>query len=176
MKKWLVKSLVVLCVFMSAVTGVLIYLRFSVGRSPIGFFSPHDADTLISEAEAARNIVVQNKRCSFTIDQSSLGNKQQEAEMLYIASMLDLYRARFGVAARTMSDLLKLNEISKSDWNRWNKTCYFYVDSSSASVVTCGRNLPSDAELTQLARRLDPIQRFYKIKDAEVLYIPTPRC
>ena len=166
---------------MTAVTliafGLLAYLRLSLRHAHIGFLTPQDVEVLISEANEARVAVAQNKACVYPIDESGRGDRKQEAEMLYIAAMLNLYRAKFGVAARSLADLDRVREPnSKLDARQLEKDCSLYVDSSSATVVSCGSSRPSDTELAKLVSGAEYEQKFYRVEGSEVLYIPAPKC
>src|ERR1035438_3533273 len=95
--------LVVLLVLVIGTVALIAYVRASIHH--LEFLTTSDVKVLISAANEARAAVAQNKACLFTIDESSVGDKKQEAEMLYIAAMLNLYRAKFGVAARNLEEL-----------------------------------------------------------------------
>jgi hypothetical protein len=169
--------LVVVLTLATGVVGFIAYVRASIHH--LGFLTTSDVKVLLSAANEARAEVAQNKACLFSIDESSVGDKKQEAEMLYIAAMLDLYRAKFGVAARSLGDLDRLRDFqqrSRLDTRRLQEDCYVYIDPSSASVVTCRGEKPSDIELARVMRTAEYVQRFYRLGESEVLYIPAPKC
>jgi len=159
--------------------GLLAYLRLSLRHAHIGFFTTHDVEVLTSAANEARVAVAQNKACVFPIDESGRGDRKQEAEMLYIAAMLNLYRAKFGVAARSLADLDRLSDFDRHnglDRRRLEKDCSLYVDPSGATVVSCGGSMPLGTELTKFISGAEFVQRFYSVGESEVLYIPSPKC
>jgi len=53
--------------------------------------------------------------CSAGADDSSIGNREIEAEMSYVAAMPSLYRARFGAYPSSVSDLIRLPEFEHAD-------------------------------------------------------------
>jgi hypothetical protein len=166
---------IVLLVLATGIVGFIAYVRTSIHH--LGFLTTSDVKVLMTAASEARAAVEQNKACVLPIDESSMGNRKQEAEMLYVAAMLDLYQAKFGVAARSLADLDRLRDRnSKLDWRRLEKDCSLYVDSSGASVVTCGGSRPSSVELAKLISGAEYMQKFYRVGGSEALYIPAPKC
>jgi hypothetical protein len=170
-------AVIVLLVLLIGGVGFIAYVRASIHH--LGFLTTSDVKVLMSAANEARAAVEHNKSCVLPMDESTKGDRRQEAEMLYIAAMLDLYRAKFGVAARSLSDLDRLRDFdqnSRLDKRRLEKDCFVYVDPSGASVVSCGGSKPSSAGLAKLVPGAEYVQRFYRVGKSEVLYIPVPKC
>jgi hypothetical protein len=170
-------AVLILVVVTIGVMGLVFYVRASIHH--LGFLTTSDVERLLSAANEAHAVAAQNKACLFTIDESSLGDKGHEAEMLYVAAMLDLYKAKLGVAARSLADLDKLRDFNQSnrlDRRRLQKDCAVYVDPSGATVVSCVGSKPSTTELARLASGAEYVQKFYRLGQGEVLYIPAAKC
>jgi hypothetical protein len=170
---------IVFSVFVVVALGAVAYFHEAIKHMHVGFFTESDVRLLVSEAQAARAAVLQNKGCVLKIDESSIGDKKLESEMLYVAAMLDLYRVRFGVTASSMHDLSRLTDFSqkgKLNITKLEKECSLYTSSVGSSIVTCGPSRPSDAELADFARNPEYMQRFYRLKGSEILYVPAPMC
>lgn len=159
--------------------GALTYFHLSLRRMRIGFLTPADVRTLMEAAERARGAVAENRTCVFGIDDSSIGDQGQEAKMLYLAAMLDLYRVKFGRTPATVAELDRLRTFDKAnalDVGKLDKECSIYPNSGGASVITCGTWRPSSDDLAALTNRAGYVQMFYRVGDHEVLYVPAPRC
>jgi len=172
-------ALIVFLVLVVAAFGAIAYFHEEIRHMHVGFFTESDVRLMVSEAQAARIAVLQNKGCVLKIDESSIGDKKLESEMSYIAAMLDLYRVRFGVDASSMHDLSRLTDFShnhKLDITRLEKDCSLYASSAGSSIVTCGPSRSSDAELAEFARNREYVQRFYRLMGSEILYVPAPKC
>ena len=175
MRKLIRAVVIVLIVLATAAIGLIAYVRIATQR--VGFFTTSDVKVLMEAANEARAAVEQNKTCVLPIDESSIGNRKQERQMQYVAAMLDLYQAKFGVAARSLADLDRIREPnSKLDTRRLEKDCSLYVDPGGATVVSCGGSRPSSTELAKLISGAEYKQKFYRIGDSEALYIPVPKC
>lgn len=168
---------IVLLLLVAGVVGFIAYVRVSIHR--LGFLTTSDVKVLMAAANEARAAVEQNKACVLPIDESSVGNRREEAEMLYVAAMLDLYRAKFGVAARDLRDLDRLRDFDQNnrlDKRRLEKDCAVYVDPGGATVVSCGGSKPSTTDLAKLVSGAEYVQKFYRLGVSEALYIPAPKC
>jgi hypothetical protein len=177
MSKQMRVTSVVAVVLIVAVTGFVVYVRMSIQH--LGFLNPSDVKMLMSAVDTARAAVVRDKACLFTIDESSIGDTRKEAEMLYVAAMLDLYRAKFGTSASSIADLDRLsdfNRASKLNANQLAKDCSVYVDPSGSSVVSCGGARPADADLALFMRSADYVEKFHKVGEHEILYVPAQKC
>lgn len=171
--------LVLVVILGTTIAGFLIYFSVSLRHIRLGLFTPADVQMLLSAANEARDAVEQHKACVLPIDESSLGNRTQEAEMLYLAAMLDLYRAKFGMAPRTLADLDRLRDFGKAnrlDGLRLEKDCSVYLDPSGATAVSCGGTRPSNTDLAKLISSAEYVQKFYRLGNSEVLYVPVPKC
>lgn len=167
--------LILLGVTMGAVA-LVFYVRASIHH--LGFLTKSDVEKLVSAASEARIATLENKACLFDIDESSVGDKGRETEMLYVAAMLDLYRAKFGVAAHNIDELdnlPELNQQSRAGSHLWKKDCYVHA-SEGATIVSCGNQKPSDLDIAEFAAVTGNVERFYKLGRSEVLYIPSPKC
>jgi len=117
--------------------------------------------------------------CIASADSASLGDREKEAEMSYVATMPDLYKSRFGVPASSVADLNKLPEFESA--NRLNnrefeKDCTIYFDQNTSFAVTCGSPKPSSAEASTFMRSAPFVRGFYKLGQSEILYVPAPKC
>jgi hypothetical protein len=172
-------ALIVFSVFVVVTLGAVAYFHEAIRHMHVGFFTESDVRLLVSKAQEARAAVLQNKGCWLKIDESSIGDKKLESEMSYVAAMLDMYRVRFGVAPRNIHDLSKLTD-SNQNWKlsmtKLEKDCSLYASSACSSIVTCGPSRPSDTELADFARNPEYMQRFYRLRGNEILYVPAPKC
>jgi hypothetical protein len=117
--------------------------------------------------------------CIASSDPGSLGDREKEAEMSYIATMPDLYKSRFGVPPSNIADLNRLPEFETA--NRLNNRefendCSIYFDHSASFAVSCGPTKPSSQDLAAFLYNAPFVRRFYRIGNNEVLYVPAPKC
>lgn len=81
--------------------------------------------------------------------------------------------------ANSIHDLSRLADFSqkgKLNVAKLEKECSLYTSSVGSSVVTCAPSRPSDAELADFALNSEYVQRFYRLRGSEVLYVPAPKC
>ena len=79
MRKLIRAVVIVLLVLATAAIGFIAYVRMSIQH--VGFFTTSDVKVLMEAANEARAAVEQNKTCVLPIDESSIGNRKQEAEI-----------------------------------------------------------------------------------------------
>jgi hypothetical protein len=117
--------------------------------------------------------------CPAAVDSSSIGNREKEAEMYFVATMPSLYKEKFGHAPSYMSDLQKLPEFDRPDSlndHVFMRDCSIYVDAGGSFAVSCGRLKPSSSEVGAFMRKAEPIQKFNMLGKSEILYVPAPTC
>jgi len=137
-----------------------------------GLAAQVNADTAVIRALVGRN-------CFRTVDQSSIGDKRKEAQMSYVAAVLDLYRVRFGKSTAVVSELNKLPEFEHANsTNRhyFEKDCSIHVGESGSAVVSCGSSRPTKDTVEAFMRNAKPVQKFYLLDGSEILFIPAPKC
>lgn len=98
--------------------------------------------------------------------------------MLYVATIIDLYKTTFGRMPERIVDLDKLPsfyDADKLNGSEVQKSCSlrFY---SGAYVLGCGAPMPPEKDLEILFRRAEPSQRFYMVTGTETLYVPEKAC
>jgi hypothetical protein len=172
-------ALVAAMVLVMGVVGLGVYARWSLRHMQIGFFTPADLDKLIAQVEVARAVVGRNGNCLRTVGQSGIGDRKKEAEMLYVAAMVDFYRMKFGTAASRLTDLNKLPDFehaSALNGRLLEKDCSIYLDQSGSFVVTCGPYKPSNLDVAAFMRNAPFVQKFYTLGGSEILYVPAPKC
>lgn len=116
--------------------------------------------------------------CLPPVDQTSLGDREGEAEMSYIAGMQDLYRTRIGTPPSSLTDLNKLPEFAQADGlngHQFEKDCSIYV-APTGYVVNCGPSQLSSADIAAFVGKAPFARKFYVLGRSEILYVPAPRC
>jgi hypothetical protein len=162
-----------------AAVGVGVCLRWSLRHMLIDFPLAGLVNRLLPQAEIAAVAAGRHGACSGTQDQQSIGNREAEAEMSYVAAMPELYRTRFGRAPSSISDLNKLPEFEHADRlnNRsFSRDCSIYFDQSGSFAVSCGRPRPSRLDVAAFMRTAPSAQNFYMVGKSEILYIPVHMC
>jgi hypothetical protein len=155
------------------------YVAYSLRHVHPGFFSVEDVGILMKAAQTARAAIAEERKCRFTIDESSIGDRKREAEMSYLAAMIDLYRVKFGTTPTKIADLNDLpgfGENNRSNVGHLEKECAIHTDPGGASVVACGTGELANADLGSLFRMGKDVEKFYRVGDDEVLFIPSPKC
>ena len=134
---------------------------------------------LLGPAEVVGAVAGAHEKCSFAIDSSSIGNRETEAEMSFVATMPGLYRTRFGSAPSAISDLSKLPEFERPDslnGHAFLRDCSLYAGPAGAFAVSCGRSRPSAPDIAAFVRSAPPVQKFNMLGSSEILYVPPPKC
>jgi len=172
---------VAVLVLVLGMVGFVVCMRWSLRHMHVGFFTPADVHRLMAPVELVRGVIVlgRNANCIFTVDESSIGDKKKEAEMLYVAGMLDLYREKFGRAASSVTDLSQLRDFdnaSRLNGRQLERDCFVYADPSGSYVVSCGPSRPSGADAAAFAPKADSVERFYELGGREILYVPARKC
>jgi hypothetical protein len=165
--------------FVLAVVGLGAYVRWSLRHMHIELPSAGLVNRLLPQAEIVAIAAGGHGACSSAVDQSSIGDRETEAEMSYVAAMPDLYKTKFGSAPSSMSDLQKLPEFEHADAlnNRsFSRDCSIYFDQGASFAVSCGRSRPSKPDLAAFMRTAPSVQKFYMVGKNEILYVPVPKC
>jgi len=161
--------------------GFVVCMRWSLRYMQVAFFAPADVDGLMARVELVRDVIVMGRssHCPFAVDESSIGDKKKEAEMMYVAGVLDLYREKFGRAASSITDLNQLRDFdnaSKLNGRQLEKDCSVYANPAGSYVVSCGPSRSSSAHAAAFVPRSDSVERFYELDGREILYVPARRC
>jgi hypothetical protein len=117
--------------------------------------------------------------CSSAVDYSSIGDREAEAEMSYVASMSDLYRSKFGSFPTRISELNKVPEFEHADsLNNYSfsRGCSIYVDAGGSFAVSCGQQRPPSTDIAAFMRTAPSAQNYYLVGKSEILYVPAPKC
>ena len=155
--------------------GVFAYVEYSlqhlqVDASGLGAF-------FNSIAATAQVATLKVPSCRSEIKQPSLGDQRREALMLYVVSIIDLYRTTFGRLPDRIEDLEKLPSFVNADAlnsHQVKKSCSIHVGSAGPYVLTCGASLPSPITIdTFLAAK--HVQGFQMLAGTEILYISSER-
>lgn len=118
-------------------------------------------------------------RCGSPADYLPIGDQRREATMLYVPTIVDLYKTTFGKLPDSIGDLDKLPSFDNADklnGRQVKKRCSIHVDPSGSYVLACGASIPPAKEINALLRKAGPIQRFYPLDRAEALYVPGGAC
>ncbi len=162
-----------------AAVGLGAYLRWSLRHMHIELPLAGLLNRLLPQAEIIAIAAGSHGACSSAVDKSSIGDRETEAEMSYVAAMPDLYKSKFGSAPSSMSDLGKLPAFEHADAlnNRsFSRDCSIYFGQSGSFAVSCGRSRPSGPDVAAFIRTAPPMQKFYMVGKNEILYIPVPKC
>ncbi|MFZ0805915.1 MAG: hypothetical protein WAN03_07015, partial [Candidatus Sulfotelmatobacter sp.] len=113
--------------------------------------------------------------CASTIKRPPAGDARQEATMVYVASIVDLYRTTFGKLPENITDLDKVPVFEKADklnGNEMKRTCSIQqMLSSRAYALSCGGTRPSAERLdSTLGKTVD--EQFAIVDGIEVLHVP----
>jgi hypothetical protein len=141
----------------------------------------HQKAALTKVLDAAQVAVqAQSEKCRVVMDESSLGNLDQESKMLVLANRLRIYQAEIGQAPRTIGDLQDglsgSNKTNKSALDELRDYWFVYDDTSGWFVLGRGGWRPSIADLSTLAAGAGRIEKFHKLGEHEVLFIPRENC
>ena len=99
--------------------------------------------------------------------------------MLYVATIVDLYKTTFGKPPQSVDDLDKLPSFDNADklnGRHVKKSCSIHVDASGSYVLACGASTPPAREIDALFRRAGRVQKFYMLDGAEALFVPDVAC
>jgi hypothetical protein len=156
-------------------TGSALYVRWSLRHMRLDL----DLRGLSSGLGLVELLTGGHSPCIAGADPTSLGDREQEAEMSYVATMPDLYKSRFGVLPSGMTDLNRLPEFDTA--NRLNNrefenNCSIYFDQSASFAVSCGSSKPPSRDMAAFLRNAPFMRRFYLVGNKEVLYVPAPKC
>jgi hypothetical protein len=171
--------LLAIALMLAMVAGAAISFYVSLRHMRVGFFTPKDVEAIQAAADLARAAVLKNPSCSVTVDVSSIGEKRQEAMMLYLAAMVDLYQVAFGNLPTRIADLDRLREFdkaSKLNGRELDKACSIYSDGTGSFIVSCGQVRLAEPGIAGFMRKAEKVKRFYKLNEVEILYVPAPKC
>jgi hypothetical protein len=141
-----------------------------------------DVRSLQASLEAARAAIkAQSKECAVTIDTTSVGDRDVEQEMLYLADLIEVYELKSGTRPNNVADLEKLKEAEiNGNVKSLEKACTISFDLKNGGyALSCG---PTRASISELGSFLDNVrlggnvQKFLKISGKEILYIPPRKC
>jgi hypothetical protein len=166
-------------VLVLGVAVLVAWIDWSLRHMQIGLLSTAAVGGFMARVELVRDVMLLNRSCLFTVDESSKGDQKKEAEMRYIAAMLDLYRAKFGRAASSVTDLNKLSDFdnaSKLNGRQLEKECSIYAYPRGSFAVSCGSSRPRNADVAAFRPRTDAVERFYELGGHEILYVPAQKC
>jgi hypothetical protein len=99
--------------------------------------------------------------------------------MLYVATIVDLYKTTFGKLPNSINDLDKLPSFDNADklnGRQVRKSCSIHADPSGSYILACGASTPPAKEIDALFRKAGRVQRFYPLDRAEALYVPGAAC
>jgi hypothetical protein len=172
------KYLVFAAITLAAIAGgIFAYVGYSLRHmqldlSGIGVF----ANKLTATAEIATLTV---PRCGSPADYPPIGDQRREAMMLYVATIVDLYKTTFGKLPDSIDDLDKLPSFDDADrlnGRRVKKGCSIHVHPAGSYILACGASLPPAKEIDAFLGKAGHVQRFYTLGGTETLYVPAAAC
>jgi hypothetical protein len=118
-------------------------------------------------------------RCASPPEYPAVGNQRREAMMLYVATVIDLYKTTFGKLPESIADLDKLPSFNNAD--RLNdreikKSCSIYGQPAGSYVLACGGSSPPAKKVEAISKNAGRVQRFYLLGGIEALYVPADPC
>ena len=159
------------------VGGFYAYLDYSLRHMQLDLSG---LDVLLGRLAATVEITTLTApRCGSPAEYLPTGDQRREATMLYVATIIDLYKTTFGKLPDGIDDLEKLPSFDNADklnGRQVKKSCSIHVDPSGSYVLTCGASIPPTNEIDALLRKAGRIQRFYLLDRAEALYVPAVAC
>jgi hypothetical protein len=99
--------------------------------------------------------------------------------MLYVATIVDLYKSTFGRPPDSIDDLDKLPSFDNADnlnGRQVKKSCSIHVHPTGSYVLACGASLPPAKEIDVFIRNAGHVERFYMLGRTETLYVPGAGC
>jgi hypothetical protein len=137
-------------------------------------------DLLIKRTTATAEIATLTvPRCGSSADFLPAGDRRREATMLYVATIIDLYKSTFGKMPERIDDLDKLPSFHNADklnGSDVKKSCSLRLHPGGSYVLGCGAPMPPAKEVDALFRKAEPAQRFYMVGGTETLYVPEKVC
>jgi len=118
-------------------------------------------------------------RCESTADHLPNGDQRREAMMLYVATIVDLYKTTFGKLPDSIDDLDKLpsfDNAEKLNGRKAKSSCSISVHPTGSYVLACGDSLPPAKEIDAFLGKTGHVQRFYMLGGTETLYVPGAGC
>jgi hypothetical protein len=172
------KYLVFAVVTTIVITGVFYsYLDYSLKHMQLDLSG---LDVLVGRLTATVRIATLTAlRCGSPAEYPPTGDRRREATMLYVATIVDLYKTTFGKLPDSVDDLDKLPSFDNADklnGRQVKKSCAIDVDPSGSYVLACGASIPPAREIDPLLRKAGRVERFYMLDGAEALYVPAVAC
>jgi len=99
--------------------------------------------------------------------------------MLYVATIVDLYKTTFGELPASINDLDRLPSFDNADklnGNQAKKSCSMRLRSTGSYVLACGAPLPPPTDVDVFLGTAGHAQRFYVLGATEILYVPRAAC
>ena len=158
-----------------AFVGLGVYARWSLQHMHLEF----PIGGLVPLVKGVALVAGSHGTCSAGVDDSSIGNRETEGEMSYVAAMTSLYRGKFGAYPSSASDLIRLPEFEHADslnGRSFSRDCSIYFEQNASFVVSCGDSRPSSLEAAAFMRTAPFEHKFFMIGNSEILYVPVPKC
>jgi len=99
--------------------------------------------------------------------------------MLYVATVIDLYKTTFGKLPDSIDDLDKLPTFDNADklnGHQVKTSCSIYAHPTGSYVLACGASLPPAKDIDAFLGKAGHVQRFYMLGETETLYVPGAGC
>jgi hypothetical protein len=157
--------------------GFYAYLGYSLRHMQLDLSG---LDVLVGRLTATVQIATLTApRCGSPAEYLPIGDQRREATMLYVATIVDLYKTTFGKLPDSVDDLDKLPSFDNADklnGRQVRKTCSIHADPSGSYVLACGASIPPAREIDELLSKAGRAQKFYMLDGAEALYVPAVAC
>jgi hypothetical protein len=161
----------------AVIGGSYAYLSYSLRHMQ---FDLSGLDLLVKRTTATVEIATLTvPRCASSADFLPAGDRKREATMLYVATIIDLYKSTFGKMPETIDDLDKLPSFHNADrlnGSEVKKSCSLRGHPGGSYVLSCGALMPPAKEVDALFRKAEHAQRFYMVSGTETLYVPEKAC
>jgi hypothetical protein len=173
-----IKYLLVAAVTLSAiVVGARACIEYSLRNMQFDLSGLADLTDKVSATVELATLTI--PRCPFPPDYRSIGDQRREAMMLYVATIVDLYKTTFGKPPDSIDDLDKLpsfNNADKLNGRQVKKNCSIHVQPAGSYVLACGASLPPAKEIDVFLGKAGHVQRFYVLGGTEILYVSGAGC
>jgi hypothetical protein len=157
--------------------GFFAYVDYSLSHMEFDFSG---FDNFAKMAQATIGIATLTlPHCDSSADFLPNGDRKRQATLLYVSTIVDLYKTTFGKLPDKIDDLDKLPTFYHADrlnGREVKKNCAIHVQPDGSYVLVCGGPKPPRKEVAALASKGGPIQRFYLLGSTEALYVPAKAC
>lgn len=161
----------------AVIGGFFAYLDYSLHHMLLDFSG---LEVLVNRVAATIEIAkLSVPRCGTSADFLPAGDRKREATLLYVSTIVDLYKTTFGKLPDRIDDLDKLPTFANADnlnGREFKKSCSIHALPEGSYILVCGGPMPPAAQIDARVRKGGLAQRFYLLGGTEALYVPAKVC